>query len=60
MAKHSRSLVENNHFNGHPDLLLQYPNNAISAGTEGVEVKATRKRGGGVDTHGAMVVRVCI
>lgn len=62
LAKHSRSLVENNHFNGHPDLLLrgEYPNNAISAGTEGVEVKATRKRGGGVDTHGAREQWLCV
>ena len=31
MAKHSRSLVENRHFNGHPDLIVQgrYKNNSV-------------------------------
>src|SRR5689334_22649244 len=55
MAKHARVLVENDYFNGHPDLVVQgeYPNNAVHAGTEGVEIKSTRKRGGAVDTHGA-------
>jgi hypothetical protein len=55
MAKHSRVLVENQHFNGHPDLVVQgkYPNNAIASGTHGVEIKSTRKKGGAVDTHGA-------
>jgi hypothetical protein len=55
MAKHARALVENNHFNGHPDLIVQgrYPNNAVKAGTDGVEIKSTRKKGGAVDTHGA-------
>lgn len=55
MAKHSRALVENQHFNGHPDLIVQgrYPNNSVKAGTDGVEIKSTRKKGGAVDTHGA-------
>lgn len=55
MAKHARSLVENRHFNGHPDLIVQgrYPNNSVKAGTDGVEIKSTRKKGGAVDTHGA-------
>jgi hypothetical protein len=55
MAKHSRVLVENRHFNGHPDLIVQgrYPQNAVRAGEHGVEIKSTRKRGGAVDTHGA-------
>ena len=55
IAKHSRSLVENRHFNGHPDLVVNgiYPNNAVQSGTDGVEVKSTRKRGGQVDMHGA-------
>jgi hypothetical protein len=55
MAKHARSLVENQHFNGHPDLIVQgrYPNNSVKAGTDGVEIKSTRKKGGAVDTHGA-------
>lgn len=55
MAKHSRTLVENRHFNGHPDLIVQgrYPQNSVRAGDYGVEIKSTRKRGGAVDTHGA-------
>ena len=55
MAKHSRVLTQNNYFNGHPDLLVKgvYPNDSVKAGTEGVEIKTTRKAGGAVDTHGA-------
>jgi hypothetical protein len=55
LAKHSRTLTVNLYHNGHPDLLVRdrYPNNAVKAGEEGVEVKSTRKRGGAVDTHGA-------
>ena len=55
LAKHSRVLTENNYFNGHPDLVVQglYPNNAVKAGDQGVEIKTTRKKGGAVDTHGA-------
>jgi hypothetical protein len=55
MAKHSRVLTQNNYFNGHPDLLVKgvYPNDSVKAGTEGVEIKTTRKSGGAVDTHGA-------
>src|SRR5947209_9785235 len=55
IAKHSRTLTQNNYFNGHPDLLVKgvYPNDAVKAGTEGVEIKTTRKAGGAVDTHGA-------
>jgi hypothetical protein len=55
MAKHSRTLTQNNYFNGHPDLLVKgvYPNNSVKAGAEGVEIKTTRKAGGAVDTHGA-------
>lgn len=62
MAKHSRSLVENKHFNGHPDLLLQgkYPNNAIASGKDGIEIKSTRKAGGAVDTHGAREQWMCV
>jgi len=62
MAKHARSLVENQHFNGHPDLILQgkYPNNAVKAGSHGVEIKSTRKRGGAVDTHGAREQWMCV
>jgi hypothetical protein len=55
LAKHSRVLRENQYFNGHPDLIVQgvYSNNAVKAGTEGVEIKTTRNAGGAVDTHGA-------
>lgn len=55
LAKHSRTLAQNNYFNGHPDLVVRgvYPNDSIKAGTEGVEIKTTRKSGGAVDTHGA-------
>lgn len=55
LAKHSRTLTQNQHFNGHPDLLVKgvYPNDAAKAGVEGVEIKTTRKAGGAVDTHGA-------
>jgi hypothetical protein len=55
LAKHSRTLTENEHFNGHPDLVVRgvYPGNAVASGTEGVEIKTTKKPGGAVDTHGA-------
>ncbi|HVV92139.1 MAG TPA: hypothetical protein VHD15_01860 [Hyphomicrobiales bacterium] len=55
LAKFSRALVENRHFNGHPDLLVRghYPNDSVAAGSDGVEIKSTRKSGGAVDTHGA-------
>jgi len=62
LAKHSRTLVENNYFNGHPDLVVQgvYPGNCIKAASEGVEVKTTRKAGGAVDTHGARDQWMCV
>jgi hypothetical protein len=62
VAKHSRSLVENEHFNGHPDLILRglYPNNSTRSGDEGVEIKSTRKPGGAVDTHGARDQWMCV
>jgi hypothetical protein len=62
MAKHARSLTENKHFNGHPDLVVQgkYPHNAIAAGEFGVEIKSTRKSGGAVDTHGARDQWMCV
>jgi hypothetical protein len=62
LAKHSRVLVENRYFNGHPDLVVQgvYAGNAVKAGKDGVEIKTTRKAGGAVDTHGAKTtVDVC-
>jgi hypothetical protein len=45
LAKHSRTLVQNKYFNGHPDLLVQgiYPNDSVKSGKEGVEIKTTRK-----------------
>jgi hypothetical protein len=48
-------LTQNCYFNGHPDLIVKgvYPNDCAKAGSEGVEVKTTRKSGGAVDTHGA-------
>lgn len=62
LAKHSRALVENRHFNGHPDLIVQgkYPNNSIKSGSDGVEIKSTRKKGGAVDTHGAREQFMCV
>jgi hypothetical protein len=62
LAKHARALVENDHFNGHPDLIIQgrYPGNAVAAGEHGVEIKSTRRRGGAVDTHGARNQWMCV
>ena len=62
LSNHARGLTENGHFNGHPDLLVPgiYPNDSVQAGTEGVEVKSTRKRGGAVDTHGARDQWICV
>ncbi|MDR1276517.1 MAG: hypothetical protein LBL72_09095 [Candidatus Accumulibacter sp.] len=62
LARHSRSLVENKYFNGHPDLVPQgkYSNNAVKAGEEGVEIKTTQKSGGAVDTHGARNQWMCV
>jgi hypothetical protein len=62
LAKHSRALVENRYFNGHPDLIVKgkYPNNSIKAGEHGVEIKTTRKAGGAVDTHGARDQWMCV
>jgi hypothetical protein len=55
LAKHSRALTHNRHFNGHPDLIVKgaYASDSVKAGSEGVEIKTTRKPGGAVDTHGA-------
>lgn len=62
LAKHSRVLRENSYFNGHPDLVVQgiYPGNSIKAGSQGVEIKTTRKSGGAVDTHGARDQWMCV
>ena len=62
LAKHSRTLTENQYHNGHPDLIVQgvHPGNAVRAGAHGVEVKTTRKAGGAVDTHGARDQWLCV
>ena len=62
LAKHSRSLTVNLYHNGHPDLVVNgiYPGNKVKAGSEGVEIKATRKAGGAVDTHGARDQWMCV
>ncbi len=62
LANHSRTLTINTYFNGHPDLIVEgvYSGNAVKAGEEGVEIKATRKSGGAVDTHGARSQWMCV
>lgn len=62
IAKHSRALVVNQYFNGHPDLVQkgEYAGNAVKAGDKGIEVKTTRKAGGAVDTHGAREQWMCV
>ncbi|MBS0329034.1 MAG: hypothetical protein JSR30_04225 [Proteobacteria bacterium] len=62
LAKHSRTLVENRYFNGHPDLVVKgkYPGNSVKAGEFGIEIKTTRKAGGAVDTHGARDQWMCV
>jgi hypothetical protein len=62
VAKHSRTLVVNCFHNGHPDLIVRgvYPQDSVKAGTDGVEIKTTRKRGGAVDTHGARDQWMCV
>ena len=62
LAAHSRVLVENQYFNGHPDLVVQgvYPLNSVKSGEHGIEIKTTRKSGGAVDTHGARNQWMCV
>lgn len=62
LARHSRSLVKNRHFNGHPDLIVRgrYPNDMSPSAMEGIEIKSTRKKGGAVDTHGARNQHMCV
>ncbi len=62
VAKHSRVLTENRFHNGHPDLIVRgvYAGNAVKSGIEGVEIKATRKSGGAVDTHGGRDQWMCV
>ena len=62
LTRHSRTLVEIQYFNGHPDLVVQgvYPANSVQAGGQGIEVKTTRNRRGAVDTHGARNQWMCV
>jgi len=62
LASHSRGLTENAYFNGHPDLIVAgvYPNDSVRSGSEGIEIKSTRKKGGAVDTHGAREQWMCV
>lgn len=62
VAKHSRTLCQNQFHNGHPDLIVagRYANNSTKSGTDGVEIKTTRKKGGAVDTHGARDQWMCV
>jgi len=62
LAKHSRTLVQNQYFNGHPDLIVQgrYANESVKGGSDGVEIKTTRKAGGAVDMHGARDQWLCV
>lgn len=62
IAKHSRTLAVNAYHNGHPDLIVngRYSNNAIKSGEDGIEIKATGKSGGAVDTHGGRNQWMCV
>src|SRR5437870_7965300 len=62
LGKHSRTLTTNCYFNGHPDRVVRgvYPDNCVKAGSQGVEIKTTRKTGGAVDTHGARDQWMCV
>lgn len=62
VAKHSRTLTQNSYHNGHPDLIVngRYANNSVKAGTDGIEIKTTRHKGGQVDTHGAREQWMCV
>lgn len=61
LAKHSRSLCQNNYHNGHPDLIVRgrYANDRVKAGEDGIEIKTTRNKSGAVDTHGARAQWMC-
>lgn len=62
LAKHSRALCQNNFHNGHPDLIVKgkYAGDSVKAGTDGVEIKTTLKKGGAVDTHGGREQWMCV
>lgn len=61
LARHARVLTENRFPNGHPDLIPEgrYAHDRVSAGEDGVEIKAT-KGAGAVDTHGARAGWICV
>ncbi len=61
LARHARVLTINQYHNGHPDLIPEglFAKNAVKAGEQGVEIKAT-KGGGAVDTHGARAAWLCV
>lgn len=49
IPRHCKAVVKNRYHNGHPDILPagKYPNDAAQhAGTDGIEVKASRRRQG--------------
>jgi hypothetical protein len=62
LGTRSRTLVQNEYFNGHPDLVVRgvYSSDSVKAGSEGVEIKTTRKTGGAVDTHGPRDQWMCV
>ena len=47
LAKHSRALAVNGHFNGHPDLVVKgrYPKNAVQAGEFGTRTATLHAQG---------------
>jgi len=59
LARHSPALVMNRFHNGHPDLIPSntYENDSIKAGSEGLEIKATKRSV--ADTHGARDGWIC-
>jgi hypothetical protein len=48
LADHSAALVRNTYVGGHPDLILPgaHPNDATLKATEGIEIKASKQKGG--------------
>ena len=62
LAKHARSLCQNQFHNGHPDLIVRgrHPNDKIKSAEEGVEIKTTRNSRAAVDTHGARAQWMCV
>jgi hypothetical protein len=38
----------------------EYPKDSVASGEKGIEIKATRKKGGAVDTHGARDQWMCV